>query len=603
MLAEEPLREEISLAPAETRTRAVSRRALHLHSPRAGLDALFAWYHESPDAPVRGTVAVLCPPIGPEYTRSHRSVRHLADRLARAGVPALRFDYHGAGDSAGSEDEPDRVGHWRASVAEAVAHARKLSGCEQVCLVGIRLGATLAALEAAACGVDRLVLWNPVVKGRAYARELQAIARVAEDAAPAEGDGIESAGFRVSGETLAALKAIDLTRAAFLPGTRLFVASRDDMAPDRSLPQHLASAGVDCYSTALPGWNGMMSDHQYTVVPDEAWEKITAWIVENGRRAAPCRGDDTHRLGEGRAPDPLRAPTFREELHHFGPGERLFGVLTRPASGPSRRAVLMLNAGSIHHVGPHRLYVRLAREAAAFGCTSLRFDFEGLGDSILRSPGEENEPYPEWALANLEAAVTHVRALGCTEVILLGVCSGAQTAFQAGHELPELPVNRLILINPWFFFRTQGATYDPASHHYRDVAAYGRSMRDASRWKRLLRGEVDVMRIVRVAGAHAARTAKAAAAGLHELVSPSTGGTRLSRNLRQLLANGRRITMFEAEGEPAGAALETEARRVVRNALRSGALTIERIPGADHTFSRHAVREELIRRVCEVLRG
>ena len=88
----------------------VERRAL-----RFG-EGLFGWYHAA-DAGGRDIVVVLCPPMGPEYTRSHRTLRHLADRLALAGIPALRFDYHGVGDSAGDEDDPDRVGHWRARVA------------------------------------------------------------------------------------------------------------------------------------------------------------------------------------------------------------------------------------------------------------------------------------------------------------------------------------------------------------------------------------------------------------------------------------------------------------------------------------------------------
>jgi alpha-beta hydrolase superfamily lysophospholipase len=601
MLAEDFLHIAV---PDECATDAeVEREAIYLPLPweRAGEreTGLFSWYHHCPVAPALGTVAVLCAPIGPEYTRSHRSVRHLADRLARAGISALRFDYHGSGDSAGSDEDPDRMGHWRASVAQAVEHARAISGCEAVCLVGIRLGATLAALEAQACGVDRLVLWNPVVKGRGYAREMQAIAMVSEHGQGTDGDGIESAGFRISGETLAALKAVDLTKAQFPPATRLFVISRDDMAPDRTLPDHLASAGVDSLAATLPGWNGMMADHQFTVVPEATIEKIVGWVVEN-RRPGPC---DT---AMGREPISARQPLapldYTEAPRHFGPDNRLFGILTRPRARANGRGIVMLNAGSIHHVGPHRLYVRLAREAASLGCASLRFDFEGIGDSVLRSDGVENEPYPDWALANLQAAVSLMRAEGCTEVILLGVCSGAQTAFQAGHELPDLPVDRLVLINPWYFYRTKGATYDPASHHYQDVAAYQRSMRDTGRWKRLLRGEVDLKRVARIAGTQVARKAKAAAAELHEVLSPN-GGTRLSRDLRTLLANGRRITMFEGEGEPAGAALQTEAKRALRKATRSGAMSVERIPGADHTFSRYSAREELVRRICAVLRS
>ncbi len=59
---------------------------------------------------------MLCAPIGSEYTRSHRSLRHLADRFARAGIPAVRFDYHGTGNSPGwsmpIHDNGMRSGRW-----------------------------------------------------------------------------------------------------------------------------------------------------------------------------------------------------------------------------------------------------------------------------------------------------------------------------------------------------------------------------------------------------------------------------------------------------------------------------------------------------------
>ncbi|HEX4763092.1 MAG TPA: alpha/beta hydrolase, partial [Usitatibacter sp.] len=192
-----------TLATSATTMPALARRALYLGS---GDEALFAWHHVAPRAIPRDCVAVLCAPIGPEYTRSHRTLRHLADRLAGTGIASVRFDYQGCGDSAGEEDGPDRLGAWRRSIAAAVWHARRLSGCSRVCLIGIRLGATLAALEADEVGADLVVLWNPVVKGRAYTRELQAIAMTAADGAgQSSDDGLESAGFRISAETLASL--------------------------------------------------------------------------------------------------------------------------------------------------------------------------------------------------------------------------------------------------------------------------------------------------------------------------------------------------------------------------------------------------------------
>ena len=555
------------------------------HPMYFGTNSLFGWYHHSPRAITRDCVAVLCAPVGPEYTRSHRTLRHLADRLARSGVPALRFDYHGIGDSAGSETDPDRIGHWKRSIGEAVEHARRLSGCGRVCLVGVRLGATLAALEAEEAGADLVVLWNPVVKGKTYARELQAIAMTARNADAATGDGLESAGFRISSETLDALKAIDLSKATFKPEARILVLDRDDMAPDNSF-----SLAHD--RMAAPGWNGMMADHQFTVVPDVALTMIRDWTVAHSvarpahdrAPAVPCRRT-------------LDLARVEESLCRFGQDDHLFGIYTRPREGTPKPAIIMLNAGSIHHVGPHRLYVRLARELAEVGHPTLRIDHEGLGDSVLRAAGRENHPYPPTAIADLEAAVDFLRRHhGCRRFILLGLCSGAHTAFHAGRQLPGVPIERLILINPWYFYWSEGLSLDTSVNHYENVAAYQRSMRDPERWKKLLLGKVDVARLARVSAAHIAKLARHRWDDLREVVTRS-GGTQLSQDLRKIESMGRKMDVFVAEGEPAGAMLTTEAKRTVKRATRAGALSIANIPGSDHTFSRSAPRDDLVARI------
>ena len=145
---------------------------------------------------------MICPPVASEYTRSHRTLRHLCDGLAAAGIPALRFDYHGIGDSPGTDLDPDRLGTWRANIVDAIAHARALTGRERVYVVGLRLGATLAALASAEAPVERLVLWNPCVQGRAYVREMRAAALAAQRQTCDIEGAIESAGFVTTAETL-----------------------------------------------------------------------------------------------------------------------------------------------------------------------------------------------------------------------------------------------------------------------------------------------------------------------------------------------------------------------------------------------------------------
>src|SRR5215470_155948 len=105
---------------------------------------LFGWIHR-PTRQVRTTAVLLCNPLGDDIVRAHRSLRHLAEDLCSAGFPVLRFDFHGTGDSAGSERDPGRVAAWRRDVGTAIDELRARTGADEVAIVGLRLGGTIAA--------------------------------------------------------------------------------------------------------------------------------------------------------------------------------------------------------------------------------------------------------------------------------------------------------------------------------------------------------------------------------------------------------------------------------------------------------------------------
>ena len=121
---------------------------------------------------------VLCYPWGAEYIHGYRSMRQLAKMLTANGIHTLRFDYFGTGDSAGSTTEGD-VSGWETDIQSAIEELMDTTGATQVSLVGLRLGATLAANVAVRAGpvVNSLVLWDPVVSGAEYLTELHRIAR------------------------------------------------------------------------------------------------------------------------------------------------------------------------------------------------------------------------------------------------------------------------------------------------------------------------------------------------------------------------------------------------------------------------------------------
>jgi pimeloyl-ACP methyl ester carboxylesterase len=224
---------------------------------------LLGRHHPPPGAPARRWSVVLCNPFGQEYLRAHRSLRELAHRLAQAGFHVLRFDYYGCGDSAGESDEGS-LAQWQADIEAAVDEVREAAGTPRVALVGLRLGATLAALVAERrADLDHLVLLDPIVDGAAYLRELKAAdeswlrEHAHREVARGEGPPAEALGFPVAAPL-----------AESLGGVRL--------DPGRWPAAHVLVVDHRAYAGA-PVW---VHDDGFerALVPHAALEAITSWL-------------------------------------------------------------------------------------------------------------------------------------------------------------------------------------------------------------------------------------------------------------------------------------------------------------------------------------
>ena len=135
---------------------------------------LFGIYHPSAAGAATRAGVVLCNPFGQEGVRAHRALWVLAERLARAGHPVLRFDYFGAGDSMGDDLDADLDG-WTGDVHEADQALRARSGSAQTIWFGMRLGGAvvLRAAQRAPATLLRLLLWDPVTDGQRYLEQLR----------------------------------------------------------------------------------------------------------------------------------------------------------------------------------------------------------------------------------------------------------------------------------------------------------------------------------------------------------------------------------------------------------------------------------------------
>lgn len=131
---------------------------------------LFGLRSEAAGAP-RNTAVLLCAPWGPEYMRSYRALHLLAGQLAQRGFETLRFDYSDTGDS-GDSGAPS-VSRWVEDIGCALRELRELSGASEICVLGLRFGALLAA-QARAQGlrIEHLALWDVPDSGELWLRQM-----------------------------------------------------------------------------------------------------------------------------------------------------------------------------------------------------------------------------------------------------------------------------------------------------------------------------------------------------------------------------------------------------------------------------------------------
>jgi alpha-beta hydrolase superfamily lysophospholipase len=546
---------------------------------------LFGVYHPPGDTP-RGAGVVLCNPFGHEELNGHRAMRHLAERLAARGIAALRFDYDATGDSAGDDREGGRVAAWRASIALAARALREKAGVSKVALVGLRAGALLAIATAADAGADRLVLWSPVVSGRAHAKELLRLhkllfPRPKGEGAPREDE--ETLGFALRKDTAADLGKVDALALGELPVAGALVIGGNESPSEDKLLDKLRELGIETEYRHLPGHPFLVTDPHRSLVPDE----MIAAIVEHLCSKYPTPDGSTAE----RPIAPLRPAIAEggpdgERAWLFGAPKPRFGVLTPAKEKGDRPAIVLMNAGSIHHIGPSRMSVRLARRWADLGYTVLRMDLSGIGESTAIEGSPTSAPYPKDAVLDAQAAMTALEEAGHgRRFILGGLCSGADIAFRAG--VIDRRVVGAWMINPQaFYFESSDALKEFLAA---DLQAqyYQSGVWDLDRWKKMVRGEVDLARIAgilrtSVGGAVKRRLARL----LGEGAAPRGPEAKdVTADLRAMADRGADTFLLCSEDDPGLVYLQKYFGRGLAELAGARGFRREVVKGTDHTFT------------------
>ncbi len=247
---------------------------------------LYANYH-APVGEPRERGFVICPPFGHEYLQFHRALRLLATLLSEAGFPVLRFDLHGCGDSAGDIRDWS-LDRWFTDTSDALDELAQRTSVKDVGLIGLRLGAAIAARVAVARpDVERLVLWDPVFDGGGYLDEIRSLhdtmlnyAHVIPDA---QGSRDEVLGYALPAQLVADIQGIDIVgNIQTRPAEHVLLVESHEEVSQEPLSKHLASYGCKLGTAKIPNphlWS-WVEDFGKVHVPRKVLDAIVRWAEE-----------------------------------------------------------------------------------------------------------------------------------------------------------------------------------------------------------------------------------------------------------------------------------------------------------------------------------
>jgi len=579
-----------------------------------------AWLHR-PVNRRRRVAVVLSSSIGIEALFAYPAVIQWADALAANGISCLRFDPPGSGDSDGTFSSDGILPRWLSAFAEA-ADTLRADGATDVVLAGVRLGALMASAAALQSGSRHLIAWAPYTSGRAMIREMASFDQlfrhsIGPDEASAEppSGAIDGAGSRFGADLVRNLEMLRIQDVALPASARVLIIPRDDVPGGRQYADALVSAGADVTVRSAAGFAGAHDVPEHRTVPVEVFEASISWIEQE----FPAELGSLSPLMIATAADgPVAHVRGWKEEHcsaerevRFGDQARLVGFLAEPVDGLVRGpGVVLVNAGLIHHVGPHRQWLEMARRWAALGIPSLRIDLGGIAGSAPPDGEAINRPYPAWAVDDIAAAIARLRKVPgvAFEVVLVGLCAGAHNSFHAARR--ELPgIRAIVMIDPINYYMMDSdplnsAEWEAEWKTHAEYDWYTSRLSDPEAWRRLFSGQVNPLFIAKVL----IRKARAVVSAWATILFPSAIVARftgqrgdLSSDLMGIVDRGTAVHMIFAGNAPGLWYLRMYARRALRKLPATGRFTLHIGAGADHTFSRWGWRRWLNDTITDLL--
>ena len=280
---------------------------------------------------------------------------------------------------------------------------------------------------------------------------------------------------------------------------------------------------------------------------------------------------------------------MKEKALLLGKHKALMGILAEPQPGSpadNRPAVILLNAGVVHRIGPHRTSVRIARRLAAEGFLVLRFDLAGIGDS---EPRRDALSFEEGAVSDVKEAMDHLQTTRKIDTfVLMGLCSGADNAYQVTCRDPR-SVGALMI---------DGYSYRTPEFHARYLL---RRARDVTSWRALAERKLQVLQ-TRVRSTLARPVGRASfvpppfdpGEPIRQYLRDFPAKERLVVEMLDLVARGVQLHFVYSSGMKEYYNYEGQFVDSFRGVDFKGKVTSEFFSEADHTFTELKSQEALL---------
>jgi pimeloyl-ACP methyl ester carboxylesterase len=283
---------------------------------------------------------------------------------------------------------------------------------------------------------------------------------------------------------------------------------------------------------------------------------------------------------------------MKETIAAFGKNRSLIGIVTHPENGSSAHlpAVILLNSGLLHRVGPNRLYVKMARTLAEQGFVVFRFDFSGIGDS---RKSDDDISFDERASNELDDAMEYLGSVNPSDkFVLIGICSGARIAYKTQcndtRVVASAPIN-----NPKLLDITDDALASAVEDRIETNYRLKSSLIDPGSWLKLFSGRADYRGVLRSLKFLLRKLAPVA-----RKEYPDT--QRIKSDIRSITDRNARLLLIYSARDPGLDYLREILGGDLNTWNESGRFQVESIK-ANHTFTLLKSQRQLIELVANWL--